>query len=63
MNDFPIGLAFILSAVAEEEAEQSARERAWEDKERMTSAIEKAKKVIPITRRSTMPPPPNRRAA
>lgn len=63
MNDFPLGLAFVLNVVADEEAEQSAREQAWEDKQRMLAAIEKAKKVIPITRRSTMPPPPNRRAA
>ena len=66
MNDFPLGLAFVLHAVKEEEEAQSKREQAYDARQREYARVEAeahARKVIAIGRNTTMPPPPNRRAA
>lgn len=55
MNDMPMGLAFALAITEEEEAEQTERERAYDQKQ--------AKKVVKLDTRRPSLPPPTRRAA
>ena len=57
MNDMPMGLAFVLAITAEEEAEQVARERAYDEREAERS------KVVRLDSRRPSLPPPTRRAA